>query len=98
MLEVDDFHIDNVILRQIKQAARQAARDLEDDDDDEPVPPSTQNDHSAEADKEDDAIDVDEEHSKTLAKGKKDRQQSRGLRQPKSLSPGSDGMEAMDTE
>jgi hypothetical protein len=102
MLETDDFHIDNVLLRQVKQAARQAARDLEDDDDDDdPAPRGTQN-RPEDVDEEGDSVDVEEEQRQTIARVKKERQQSRGPRvargQATSSAPDSDEIEAMDTE
>lgn len=102
MLQAEDFHIDNVLLRQIKQAARQAARDLEDDDDDDPAPRGTQRNRPAEIDEEEDSVDLREEQLETIARVKRERQQSRGPSmapaQARSPSPGLDEIEAMDTE
>lgn len=102
MLEADDFHLDNVLLRQIKQAARQAARDQEDDDDDDPAPRGTQRNRPAEIDEEGDSVDVEEERRQTISRVKRERQQSRGLSlapaHDESPSPGLDETEAMETD
>jgi hypothetical protein len=102
MLQLDDFHIDNVLLRQVKQAARQAARDLEDDDDDDDsAPRGTQRNRPTEID-EGDSVDVEEERRQTIAKVKREHQQSRGPSvapgRVSSSEPGEDEVEAMDTE
>ena len=85
MLQLDDFHIDNVLLRQIKQAERQAARDLEDDDDDDPAPRGTQRGRPADVDEEDDgSVDVEAVRRATITRVKREHQQSRGP----SIAPG----------
>lgn len=94
MLEADDFHFDNVLLRQIKQAAKQAARDQEDDDDNTPAPRGTQRNRPAEIGEEEDSVDVDEERRQTIARVKKERQQSRGP----SMAPAQDEIEEMETD
>lgn len=78
MLKLDDFHIDTVLLRQVKQAARQAARE-EDEDDDESAPRGTQRNRPAEVDEEVDSVDIKEDRQKSIARIKRERQQSRGL-------------------
>lgn len=72
MLQHDDFHLDNVLLRQIKQAARQAARDLQDDDDDVPVPRGTQN-RPADVEDEEDSMDIDQDQIQDIGRVKRER-------------------------
>ena len=99
MLEANDFHLDNVVLRQVKQLAKQAARDFEDDDDDIPAPRGTQRNRPAEVEEDDDAVDVDDDQRRTIARVKREHQQSRGPHsQARSPPPGSDDIDAMDTE
>ncbi|KAG0645992.1 Non-structural maintenance of chromosomes element 2 [Hyphodiscus hymeniophilus] len=99
MLEASDFHLDTVLLRHVKQAARQAARELEEDDDDDSAPRGTQRNRPTQIEEEDDddAIDVEAEQLRTIAKVKRERQQSRGLSQPQAqLDP--DEIDTMDTD
>ena len=103
MLQLDDFHIDNVLLRQIKQAERQAARDLEDDDGDDSAPRGTQRSRPADVDEEDDdSVDVEAVRRVTITRVKRERQQSRGLSiapgHQESSEPGEDETEVMDAE
>ena len=101
MLKLDDFHIDTVLLRQVKQAARQAARE-EEEEDDEPALRGTQRNRPADVDEEVDSVDVEENRRKPIATIKRERQQSRGPRvapdRVSSSEPGEDEIEAMDTE
>lgn len=74
MLQHDDFHLDTVLLRQVKQAARQAARDLEDEEEDVPVQRGTQRNQPADAEEEVDSMDVDEDQHEKIARAKSERQ------------------------
>lgn len=88
MIKLDQFHLDTVLLRQIKQAERQAAREAEEDDDDDPAPRGTQRNRPADIDdeeeEENDSVGVKADRRATITRVKRERQQSRGP----SIAPG----------
>jgi hypothetical protein len=94
MLALDDFYLDEVLLRQVKQAARQAARDEEDDDDD-PPPRGTQRNNPADVDEDGDPMDVEEDQRQRITRVKSERQ-SMAPNRPSMSEPGEDDTEAMD--
>ena len=86
MIKLNQFHLDTVLLRQIKQAERQAAREAEEDDDDDPALRGTQKNRPADVDdeEENDSIDVKAGRRATVTRIKTERQKSRGP----SMAPG----------
>jgi hypothetical protein len=81
MLQLEHFHIDELLLRQIKRAEQQAARELDDFDEEPTAPRGTQMNRpeSIEDEEEGDSVDVEAEldRRQTIAKIKRERE-SRG--------------------
>lgn len=74
MLQLENFHIDEVLLRQIKRAEQQAARELDDDDEESTVPRGTQRNRPEDIYDEGDSIDVsvEQDRGQTIARIKKE--------------------------
>jgi hypothetical protein len=101
MLELKDFYDDQLVLRRVQRAEKEAAR-VNDDEDEEDLPPrGTQRNRPTQIDEEDDNVDIDDETKRrnTITRVKREKQQSRGLSLARAASsePG-DEVEAMDTD
>jgi hypothetical protein len=104
MLTIKDFFDDQLVLRRVQRAEKEAARANDDEDDEEDMlPRGTQRNRPAQIDdEEDDSVDLDEyaERRKTITKIKRERQRSSGLGRARGVSsePAEDEVEAMDTD
>jgi hypothetical protein len=82
MLELKDFYDDQLLLRQVKRATKQAAAaELDEDEDDYAGPRGTQSARPEQIDDDEDddeGVDV-EDRRRTIARVKRERQQSRDL-------------------
>ena len=88
MLELKDFYEDQLLLRQVKRSKKQAAAaELDDEEEDDYAGPrGTQSAHPEQIDDDDDDdddddegdVDAEEDRRQTIARVKRERQQSRG--------------------
>ena len=82
MLELKDFYDDQLLLRQVKRSRKQAAAAQLDDEDEEDYagPRGTQSNRpeSIDDEDEDEGDDIEEDRRRTIARVKRERQQSRG--------------------
>lgn len=100
MLRLEDFYIDQLILRKVQRMEKAAARVDEDDDSEEDAPPrGTQRNRPTQIDDDDESADEQAERRKTFTKIKRERQKSRGLSiaRDASLEPDEAEVDAMDT-
>ena len=93
MLQLEDFHIDQLVLRKVQRAEREAAGgaidDDDDDDDDDVRPRGTQRNRPTQIDDDDDTVDI-EERRKSIKRVKREKRENRGMSAARVASPDPD--------
>ncbi|KAE9380231.1 hypothetical protein N431DRAFT_539897 [Stipitochalara longipes BDJ] len=101
MLRLEDFYIDQLILRKVQRMEKQNAQAAEDDDDEgDSRPRGTQRNRPTQIDddEDDDTITEQEQRRRTITKIKREREKSRGVSVARAASLDGEEVDAMETD